>query len=146
MLGPLLGCIAISLLLATLIARVPMRWWWVRSFEFPRLQIAVLALVCGLTSLWLLDPGPWRVTATLVSLITLALQLRYILPWTALWPVQVKAAHNAPKDQMITLLIANVLTPNRQSKELLAMITHHQPDMILTLESDQWWQEQLDRH
>ncbi|UTD54676.1 endonuclease/exonuclease/phosphatase family protein [Halomonas sp. MS1] len=144
MLGPLLGCIAISLLLATLIARVPMRWWWVRSFEFPRLQIAVLALACGLASLWLLDPGPWRVTATLASLATLALQLRYILPWTTLWPVQVKAAHNAPKDQMITLLIANVLTPNRQSKELLAMITHHQPDMILTLESDQWWQEQLD--
>ncbi|RUR32824.1 endonuclease [Vreelandella andesensis] len=144
MLGPLLGCIAISLLLATFIARVPLRWWWVRSFEFPRLQIAVLALACGSVSLWLLAPGPWRVTAVLISLVTLALQLRYILPWTKLWPVQVKTAHNAPEDQMITLLIANVLTPNRQSNKLLRLITRHQPDMVLTLESDQWWQDQLD--
>ena len=135
---------AITLLLATLIARVRLRWWWVRSFEFPRLQIALLALACGLASLWLLEPGPWRMTAIAASLSALVLQLRYILPWTVLWPVQVKAASSAPDNQKITLLIANVLTPNRQSEDLIGMITHHQPDIILTLESNQWWQDQLD--
>ncbi|WP_404377551.1 endonuclease/exonuclease/phosphatase family protein [Vreelandella aquamarina] len=145
MLGPLLGCIAVLLLLSTLVARIRLHWWWVRSFEFPRLQIAVLAGVCMLVSVALLEPSPWQTAAVALSLITFLLQLRYVLPWTRLWPVQVKSASNAPGDQKITLLIANVLTPNRTADKLLSMIRQYQPDIVLTLESDQWWQDQLDQ-
>ncbi|XQU07074.1 endonuclease/exonuclease/phosphatase family protein [Halomonas sp. LY9] len=145
MLGPLLGCIAVLLLLSTLIARVKLRWWWVRSFEFPRLQIASLAGICTLASLVLLEPGQWQTAAASISLLALLLQLRHILPWTRLWPVQVKPSNKAPSDQKITLLIANVLTPNRKADNLISMIEHFQPDIVITLESDQWWQEQLDQ-
>ena len=145
MLGPLLGCIAVLLLLSTLIARIRLRWWWIRSFEFPRLQIALLAGVCALASWMLLEPGKWRMASTGLSLLTLLIQLRYIIPWTRLWPVQVKSTHEAPSNQKITLLIANVLTPNRQADKLLSMIEQYQPDIVLTLESDQWWQDQLDQ-
>lgn len=144
MLEALLGCITIVLLLATLVARIQLRWWWIRCCEFPRLQIATLALICGLVGLTLAEPGIWRSISCIVALATVLLQARYILPWTWLWPVQVKAAENAPSDKTIKLLIANVLTPNRQTHGLLAMIEHHQPDIVLTLESDQWWQTQLD--
>ncbi|WP_249977538.1 endonuclease/exonuclease/phosphatase family protein [Vreelandella olivaria] len=145
MLGSLLGCTAIALLLATLVARIRLRWWWIRSFEFPRLQIAVLALINGVAALFLLEPGTWRSVAGIAALVTLLLQARYILPWTRWWPVEVKTAENPPPDQTVTLLIANVLTPNRQTEGLMSMIRHHQPDIVLTLESDQWWQEQLDQ-
>lgn len=145
MLGPLLGCIAVLLLLSTLIARIKLRWWWIRSFEFPRLQIATLAGLCALISAVLLESGQWRTSAVTLSLFTLLLQLRYILPWTRLWPVQVKSSNDAPSDQKITLLIANVLTPNRKADKLLSMIKQYQPDIVITLESDQWWQEQLDQ-
>ena len=145
MLGPLLGCIAGLLLLSTLIARIKLRWWWIRSFEFPRVQIAALAGLCALISAVLLESGQWRTVAVALSLLTLLLQLRYILPWTQIWPVQVKSSSDAPNDQKITLLIANVLTPNRKADKLLSMIKQHQPDIVITLESDQWWQEQLDQ-
>ncbi|WP_422102171.1 endonuclease/exonuclease/phosphatase family protein [Vreelandella sp.] len=145
MLGPLLGCIAGLLLLSTLIARIKLRWWWIRSFEFPRVQIAALAGLCALISAVLLESGQWRTAAVALSLLTLLLQLRYILPWTQIWPVQVKSSSDAPNDQKITLLIANVLTPNRKADKLLSMIKQHQPDIVITLESDQWWQEQLDQ-
>lgn len=145
MLGYLLGCIAILLLLATLIARIRLRWWWIRSFEFPRLQIAALALINGAAALFMLEPGTWRSLAGFASFTTLLLQARYILPWTPLWPVEVKSAESPPADQTLTLLIANVLTPNRKAEKLMNMIRQHQPDIVLTLESDQWWQEQLDK-
>lgn len=38
-----------------------------------------------------------------------------------------------------------MLTPNRQADKLLSMIEQYQPDIVLTLESDQWWQDQLDQ-
>lgn len=144
MLGPLLGCIAISLLLITLSARINLHWWWIRSFEFPRLQIAILALTTGTASWALLDPGSWQLIAAIAALATLMLQARYIIPWTCLWPVEVKTAQDPPPNQTITLLIANVLTPNRNAADLLANIEREQPDLVLTLESDLWWQEQLD--
>lgn len=144
MLEPLLGCSAIALLLATLVARIRLRWWWIRSFEFPRLQLATLALMCAVALFIWAEPGAWRLAGGAAALTAFALQCRYILPWTRLWPVEVHASEDAPDEQIIKLLIANVLTPNHHSEGLKAMIEHHRPDIILTLESDQWWQQQLD--
>jgi len=55
--------LAIALLAATLIARSPLTWWWIRACEFPRLQIAVLAALTALLALTAPPPGrgwPWR--------------------------------------------------------------------------------------
>lgn len=144
MLEPLLGSIAIMLLIATIVARIEVHWWWIRCFEFPRLQIASLALVISLLTVIFVNPGPWQWIALCATGITMLIQAYYILPWTPIWPVQVISAKSPDADRTITLLIANVLTPNRQTDALLGMIKHHQPDIILTLESDQWWQDQLD--
>ncbi|WP_447045483.1 endonuclease/exonuclease/phosphatase family protein [Vreelandella sp. H-I2] len=144
MLDILLGSIAIGLLLATLIARIELHWWWIRSFEFPRLQIACLALITCLFAAVLAEAGTWRWVALLASGVTFLVQGYYILPFTPLWPLQVKKAKSKDEDKAITLLIANVLTPNRQAQSLIDMIKKHQPDIVLTLESDQWWQDQLD--
>lgn len=140
--GWLLGGIAALLLLASLIARVPGHWWWLRICEFPRLQIGLAGAACALASP-LADAAvtPWIAAG---GLIVFAIQLRYILPWTPLWPVQVKRARHDRPDRCLTLLVANVLTPNRQSETLLAIIREKDPDLILTLESDAWWGERLD--
>lgn len=146
MAGLLLGCISLLLLLATLVAYIRVHWWWIRAFEFPRLQFALLALSCALASLWLVEPGLWRTTSVTLSLASAILQFSHILPWTPLWPIQVKrSAQEAPEKRKVTLFIANVLTPNRQSQGLVDMIIRHQPDIVLTLESNNWWQTQLDK-
>ncbi|WII94859.1 endonuclease/exonuclease/phosphatase family protein [Moraxella haemolytica] len=44
----------------------------------------------------------------------------------------------------LSLLTANVLTHNYQAHLLLNQIHQLQPDIVLTLESDEWWQSQLD--
>jgi endonuclease/exonuclease/phosphatase (EEP) superfamily protein YafD len=49
---------------------------------------------------------------------------------------QVKQEQLNP-EQQISLLVANVLTPNHQYHLLLKHIDDLQPDLVLTLESDQ---------
>ncbi|MCA1771967.1 MAG: endonuclease/exonuclease/phosphatase family protein [Halomonas sp.] len=144
MLGLLLGSIAIVLLLATLIARIRLRWWWIRSCEFPRLQIASLAIACFIAALFVPASPGWQMFTLVVCLAVIVIQACYILPWTRLWPKQVRSVNVRNQDRDITLLVANVLTPNRQSAGLIEQIQAHQPDIILTLESDHWWQDQLD--
>ncbi|QTP54877.1 endonuclease [Billgrantia sulfidoxydans] len=138
-----LAAVTAMLLAATLIAKLPLRWWWIRACEFPRLQLACAALVTALLSLPL-DP-PWRWALLASNLLVVVLQARFILPWTRLWPVQVQAAEPGQQERCLTLLIANVLTPNRQASRLIEIIRQHDPDVVLTLESDSWWQERLDQ-
>ncbi|QOR38658.1 endonuclease/exonuclease/phosphatase family protein [Billgrantia diversa] len=138
-----LGAMVALLLAATLLAKLPLRWWWIRACEFPRLQLAYAAVLTALLSLPLEPPWRWALLGT--SLLVVALQARFILPWTRLWPVQVQSADPGQQERCITLLIANVLTPNRQASRLIEIIRRHDPDVVLTLESDDWWQERLDQ-
>ncbi|MFN3579704.1 MAG: endonuclease/exonuclease/phosphatase family protein [Pseudomonas sp.] len=143
MLGVALFGLSLLLLTATLVAKLRLHHWWIRVWEFPRMQLASLALASCLISAFV--EGPWQLPSLLVSLLVLGVQGWYILPWTPLYPVQVKAAKaDSSDDRCITLLIANVLTPNRNADGLISQIKTLQPDVILTLESDDWWQTQLD--
>ncbi|WP_108444509.1 endonuclease/exonuclease/phosphatase family protein [Halomonas denitrificans] len=142
MLSILLTGVAVLLLATTLLPRLPLTWWFVRSCEFPRLQFAALAaVVAGLATL---TAPPWSWWSLAASLATLGLQASRILPWTPFWPRQVKDADAGQAPRCLTLMIANVLTPNRHAKTLIDLIHAHQPDLVLTLESDAWWQERLD--
>nr|WP_298251168.1 endonuclease/exonuclease/phosphatase family protein [uncultured Halomonas sp.] len=126
----------------TLIARLRVTWWWIRVAEFPRVQLAVAALL--LASFGGLADAPWSWAGQTACLLVVAIQLAYVLPWTPLWPVQVKKAQPGLDERCLTLLVANVLTPNRNAHDLIAQIHEHRPDIVLTLESDDWWQARLD--
>ena len=67
--------------------------WWVRALDFPRLQIAVMALLLLLVEIMVLDHssvGTWLLYAILG--ICLAWQLWWIVPFTPLASVEVKDA------------------------------------------------------
>ncbi|MDT8895161.1 endonuclease/exonuclease/phosphatase family protein [Halomonas sp. I1] len=142
MLSIVIATLATLLLGITILARLPFHWWWIRSCEFPRLQIAALALLPLLLAP--LAEAPWRWLAVSSGLATLVIQACYILPWTRLWPVQVQRAEPGHDDRCVRLLVANVLTPNRNAEGLVELIHAHAPDIVLTLESDDWWGQQLD--
>ncbi|WP_417503740.1 endonuclease/exonuclease/phosphatase family protein [Marinomonas gallaica] len=118
--------------------------WTVRSCDFPRLQFAVLAAVL-LTVQWIVLPwdGPFSWALIVMTISCLAIQLWWVLPYTALFPKEVKNAHEVKPERLITLLTANVLTPNRQAHKLVELVQLHKPDVLVTLESDKWWESQL---
>ena len=118
--------------------------WWIRVFDFPRLQLSVLILAALFLSLWALTFDLWWHYLLLVVLLgNLIFQGIRIYPYTILAPIQVKKLLDEPNDSAISILVSNVLTPNRSVHLLLKHIEAYDPDIVLTLESDQWWQDQL---
>lgn len=118
--------------------------WWIRGWEFPRAQIAVLAAIAILAGVHQLDPTrPIGAISLGVIAAALAWQLFRILPYTRLWRREVKSAQGRRRGERIKLLISNVEMSNRDSPKLLALVEAHDPDVVLTLESDKWWEEQL---
>ncbi|WP_328185312.1 endonuclease/exonuclease/phosphatase family protein [Marinobacter sp. OP 3.4] len=142
MTGPILLSAALVLLAVTVLGRVPIHDWWARACEFPRLQIATLALAVMVLSPLADTPWCWWVLG--VGLFVLVVQLFRILPWTRLWPLQVQPAEPGQEDRCFTLMVANVLTSNRNSDDLIRQVRDREPDLLLTLESDQWWGDRLD--
>ena len=51
----------------------------------------------------------------------------------------------SPPDRCIRLLMANVLQENRRSDLVLAAIADADPDVVLLVETDEWWARAL-RH
>ena len=135
-------------LLLTVLTFLPL-WrheaWWVRGGDFPRLQFAIAALILLAIAALVLDlsrPGSWVVIAA--SLVCLLYQSWWILPYTPLYPKEVKAAAHADRDNTLRIMVANVMTPNRNASALLAIVEANRPDVLVAVETDEWWQAQLD--
>lgn len=132
------------LVLVTLAPMLRISHWIVRSCDFPRLQIALIAAVILLAQLVMLDISVLlHAILMLLTVICLTIQLWWVVPYTPMFPTEVKLAHDVAPGRTISVLTSNVLTPNRQAHKLIALVKHHQPDVLVTLESDQWWQDQL---
>ncbi|WP_411705768.1 endonuclease/exonuclease/phosphatase family protein [Edaphovirga cremea] len=117
--------------------------WWVRVWDFPRLQMATLSLLFFLTEMALMPfGGPAAQIVIVLSMACAIYHALWILPYTRLYPKQVRASrlNNLPTLKIVT---ANVLMTNQQSDKLLALVEQHQPDILVTLETDLWWQAQL---
>lgn len=119
--------------------------WWVRGLEFPAVQIALLTGVSLGGFLWVFGwPSGWGLWLPVALLGCTGVQLARILPYTRLFPHQIQSARQArPRDQL-NVMVANVLMTNRNADPLLDLIRRQAPDLVLTLETDDWWQEQLE--
>lgn len=133
------------LLIVTLLPMWRNPYWLIRSMEFARLQFAALGLALLVALVRLLDTHPALALALIVATtFCLGWQLWWIIPYTRLMPREVLDAIYAPPEQCLRVLTANVLVTNRNAKPLLELVQKHKPDVLATLESDQWWQDQLD--
>lgn len=121
------------------------RAWWVRVWEFPRLQLATLLAVLLVAQAPLLDYGqPWHLLASLTSAACLIYQLWWIAPYTRLWRNEVLRAEPEAPGSRIRVMATNVLGPNRQAECLLTLVHEYRPDVLVTLETDSWWEAHLD--
>ncbi len=66
------------------------------------------------------------------------------MPYTFFCPKEVEAVRAGSHYERLRIMTANVLTPNHNSDGLIKLVHDFTPDVLVTLESDDWWQERLD--
>jgi endonuclease/exonuclease/phosphatase (EEP) superfamily protein YafD len=133
------------IVLATLLPLLRNPVWWIRDWDFPRLQLAILSLAVLAGQLAFLGwEDPANHLLLVVNAACLAYQAWWIIPYTKAFPLEVKVAVKTDISRQFRILTANVLMPNRNADGLIALIREHQPDIFVTLETNAWWQEKLD--
>lgn len=130
--------------IATLLPLSNQKHWFFRGMDFPRLQIMFIALVLLSGTIGFLDlDEPITLILASVNTFSVLWQLWWILPYTPLWKKEVKPVREYKPERHLSVLTSNVLTPNRNSDALIKLVREHKPDILVTLESDKWWEEQL---
>lgn len=118
--------------------------WWIRVWEFPRLQLALLSL--ALFAVLIILSGftpPWSFGLLGITGICVLRQVSQILPYTPIWRPEVAQSKSSDSDERVRILTANVEMTNRQSDALMELIDEYDPDIVLTVETDDWWGNEL---
>ncbi|WP_133130598.1 endonuclease/exonuclease/phosphatase family protein [Legionella yabuuchiae] len=143
MLSYLLSGLSMLLMIGTLLPFLNSKQWWIRDFDFPRLQIFILSLVTLILFTLTQSLNHWTAYSAFIILILIILyQGSKIFPYTIFFSKQVQ--NSAPNEKTFSLITANVLKCNKQAKQCIAMIKQQKPDIILLIEVDHWWVSQLE--
>lgn len=134
-----------AMIVATVVPIARKKAWWIRIFDFPRLQFFLIAAGTLVVFLLVIDDwSAWHVVFALLLALAIAYQAYMMFPYTKLARPQVPQASGRDPQRTVALLFANVLMTNRSSEELLATIREEDPDIVLAVETDGWWQRELD--
>ncbi len=137
--------LAILVILATLIPLSPKEYWWIRIFDFPRLQIIAAGIVC-LAGFMYIEPakGNFGLMVEIALAASILYQSWRIYPYTLLSPKKVlDSKQKDDRSSQISIVVTNVLMTNRNYAACLKMLRDADPDVILAVETDQRWQENL---
>ena len=137
--------LSVFLIIATLIPLIRHDFWIFRVFEYPRLQKLVINITVLIIVIALSFGTELRFKVILVPLLLNCLYLLYqIYPFTTFAKKQIIATKNPSEETRLRLLIANVFQDNKDSEAYHNLINQCNPDVILMVETNTWWQKEMD--
>ncbi|WP_347158097.1 endonuclease/exonuclease/phosphatase family protein [Pontibacter chitinilyticus] len=121
--------------------------WFLKVLDFPREQTLLACFICLLGFVALNRRWSGAAILLVVGLVTAtALQAYIILPYTSFWPKAAPSATvsgPAARAHSFSLMISNVWMKNRNAAGLLHLVEKTDPDIVLAMETNQWWANQL---
>ncbi|HZH73793.1 MAG TPA: hypothetical protein VFD91_14950, partial [Mariniphaga sp.] len=144
LLNILIVVLSLFFVFGTFITLLNWGYWWVRMFDFPRLQIGFMLLVLIIASFIFYDYSRiWHYLMTGALLISFIYQVRKVYWYTVFAPKQVLTYKGGETEDSFSILVSNVFQPNRKAELLINLVKKYKPDLFLVLEADKWWDNQL---
>ncbi|MCP9237410.1 endonuclease/exonuclease/phosphatase family protein [Lewinella sp. JB7] len=117
-------------------------YWYTKVLDFPRPQYFLLGLGCLILFPLLQERWSLPAVALVAGLIvSTTIQFTRLSPYY-LGEVTVPTAERSP-EETVSVIIANVLISNREHAKFLEIVRSRNPDMLLVMEVNAWWMEQL---
>lgn len=141
----LLSFFGVLMLIPTIASLTRFDQWWVRGFDFPRIQISFLILLIIIFSLIFYDFGEtYHYIITGLLILSFLYQAAKIFPYTPFSRKQVISFKENDPSAIVSVLVSNVLMTNREYDRLIDLVKEKRPDLLLTLETDKKWEKELE--
>jgi len=135
--------LTVLMLIITLAPFLPTNHWLSRVWEFPRVQITAIILVLLLMSAFVGDIE-LKIILMLTNSGVALYHVFWIFPYTRFAKLQVHKASDTKGKPSIKIMTSNVLMPNHSANKLIDIVNLHQPDILVTLETNEWWENELE--
>lgn len=115
--------------------------WFFRTADFVRLQsiaIELLLVIC-----WLFFGNTGNTLHFIIALLlvaAIAYQFHKVYPYSSLYP---RSKQQAESEGTVSILAMNVFQDNQAYDKVLACVQEHDPDLVLTMESNKDWEQGL---
>ena len=137
--------LCVLLILASLLSLIyDLPYWYSKVLDFPREQYLIAGLV--LLIIFILLNKNWNRASYFLVLGLLgstAIQSTRVLPYL----IGKKTVPDAPlhfaEENSFSIMISNVLIKNRDSEDFLKVVRKHNPDIVMAMEVNKWWIQQL---
>lgn len=134
---------SIALLIASAIPYLPLTHWFFRFFEFGKIQILVLQIITLILSLILIEESQITIwTLQLLTFTSILFHLATLYKYTSFYKTIQKDKSDI-SSKIITVLSANVFQENTNYDAFTSLIHKYEPDIFLTMESDNNWEKAL---
>lgn len=118
--------------------------WWIRIGDFPRIQIAVGALITAILMIVFLYPLKTSEEIFIgILFLCVIYQFYCVLPYTPFYPKQVEQELTNEPHESIRLLICNVFEENEETGKLKNLIKSVKPDLFLLAEVNKRWADAM---
>ncbi len=139
--------VGLSMVAGTLLSLSRSPHWFVRGWDFPRVQIVFLASGAGVVYSWCCSEGSVQDKLFLAAVLACVIwQVARIFPYTPIAPVRVQPSRRTSSDEgrRVRLLISNVLMENTAHDRVLQLVRETNPDILLAVETDDRWVRALE--
>ena len=97
--------------------------WWIRIFDYPRVQIVFFLIISIVLCSVYVDLSHLPGIAVLICLAgSVTYQLSRILKYTLIYPVQAKKAVPGDPKNVVRIVETNIRMENKQVEKLIAMV------------------------
>lgn len=130
-------------LAASILPLIPNQHWIFRVWEFGRIQVVILQIVTLILGLvFFQDKSLIFWGLLLLNAALIVNHLIILIPYTTLY--KRKAADKISKDSKpISIISVNVYQFNKEHHHLIDLVKEVKPDILLTMESNQEWENSL---
>lgn len=119
-------------------------YWWIRIFDYPKIHsvvLSILSMVLIVTSFG--TTHPVTISVSLVLIGGLAYHLPKIYKYTPFASVNAERFKKEPGTNCFRIIQSNIRMDNRDVFSVKQMIKDHSPDILLLVETNKWWVDQL---
>jgi len=132
--------------LATWLPLIRTHQWWIRIFDFPRLQITVLGIfTLGLVFIYLHDQPVYFYISLLAIISAVIYQSLSMIRYTPLYPIRSEKAVLSDPKNTLSIMMSNVKMDNDKYDKYLDLVEKSKPDVILLNEVNNDWTKAISR-